>query len=162
VRSSRRHPWRETPAYRRALRSGALPQKGHAFRSNRCADPAPPGLLRGIDEFNRQEYYECHETLEAIWLKERDSIRYLYQGILQVGVGFYHWRRGNWRGAVGELRYGLEKLEAFRPQCMSIDVERLVGEASALLAMLEQLGADRLPPFPPPGLPTLHRVPEIP
>ncbi len=157
---SRRHPWRETPTFRRALRSHALPRKGRPHRSDRCADPPPAGLLRGIEEFNGQEYYECHETLEAIWLNERDSIRYLYQGILQVGVGFYHWRRGNWRGAVGELRHGLEKLETFRPQCMSIDVERLVQEASAVLARLEKLGSDRLPPFPPPDLPTVHRSTE--
>lgn len=156
---ARRHDWRGDPGFRRSLQADALPKKGRPERSRRCADPPPPGLLHGIEEFNRQEYFECHETLEAIWLKERDPIRYLYQGILQVGVGFYHWRRGRWRGAVGELRHGLEKLAAFRPQCMSIDVERLFKEASALLATLEQLGPDHLPPFPPPNLPLVHRDP---
>ena len=126
--------------------------------SDLCAGPPPEGLLRGIEEFNRREFFEQHETLELIWIKEPDPVRYLYQGILQVGVGFYHWRRGNWRGAVAKLRQGLEKLEPYRPTCMTIDVERLITETTRLKQELESRGATDLPPFPPPGLPQVHRV----
>jgi uncharacterized protein len=56
-------------------------------------------------------------------------VRYLYQGILLVGVGFYHWRRGNWRGAVAKLTQGIDKLQWFRPACLTVDVERLIREA---------------------------------
>ena len=28
-------------------------------------------LLEGIGQFNRGEYYECHETLEEIWMHEQ-------------------------------------------------------------------------------------------
>jgi len=129
-------------------------------RTARCDDPPPPGLLEGIEQFNRQEFFEQHETLEAIWIKEPDAVRYLYQGILQVGVGFYHWRRGNWRGAVAKLGHGLSKLEPYRPACMTIDVERLVTETVALREQLERSGAADLPPFPPPGLPRVHRTNE--
>ena len=66
-------------------------------RTARCDDAPPDALLHGIEEFNRQEFFEQHETIEAIWIHEADEVRYLYQGILQVGVGFHHWRRGNWR-----------------------------------------------------------------
>jgi predicted metal-dependent hydrolase len=134
------------------------PPKTRPVRSSRCADPPPQGLLDGIDEFNRELFWEQHETLEHIWVKEPDPIRYLYQGILQVGVGFYHWRRGNWRGAVAKLRQGLEKLEPYRPSCMSIDVERLCIETAPLLAELQKRGAVDLPPFPPAGLPRVYRV----
>jgi predicted metal-dependent hydrolase len=133
-------------------------RKSKAGPSLRCADPPPEGLLRGIEEFNRGEFFEQHETLEAIWIKEPDSVRYLYQGILQIGVGFYHWRRGNWRGAVAKLRQGLEKLESYRPSCMTIDVDRLITETVRLKQDLELRGASGLPPFPPPGLPRVHRV----
>jgi hypothetical protein len=75
-----------------------------------------------------------------------------------VGVGFYHWRKGNWHGAVTKLRQGLEKLEPYRPRCMTVDVERLVLETGALKARLEQAGRDRLPAFPPPDLPRVHRI----
>lgn len=128
-------------------------------RTARCDDPPPPALLHGIEEFNRQEFFEQHETLEGIWIQEPDAVRYLYQGILQVGVGFYHWRRGNWRGAVAKLRHGLSKLEPYRPTCMTIDVERLVAETTLLRDELERRGPDDLPPFPPPRLPHVHRMP---
>lgn len=127
-------------------------------RTSRCEEPPPPALLLGIEEFNRQEFFEQHETLEAIWINEPDDVRYLYQGILQVGVGFYHWRRGNWRGAVAKLGQGLAKLDPYRPACMTINVERLVRETATLKDELERRGPERLPRFPPPGLPRVHRV----
>ncbi len=133
-------------------------KKSAPQRTARCDGPPPAELLRGIDEFNRQEFFEQHETLEGIWIHEPDAVRYLYQGILQVGVGFYHWRRGNWRGAVAKLGHGLAKLQPYRPVCMTIDVERLVQETSVLREELERCGPGDLPPFPPPGLPRVHRV----
>jgi uncharacterized protein len=126
--------------------------------TTRCGEDPPAALLQGLDEFNRQLYFECHETLESIWIREPDPVRYLYQGILLVGVGFYHWRRGNRHGALVKLRQGIDKLHWFRPACRTIDVERLIREAEACRAQIEAAPAG-LPPFPPPGLPHVHRVP---
>jgi len=126
--------------------------------TTRCGEEAPSALLQGIDEFNRGLYFECHETLESIWIHEPDPVRYLYQGILLVGVGVYHWRRGNRHGAVVKLRQGTDKLHWFRPGCMSLDVDRLIREAEACRAQVEALPSG-LPPFPPPGLPRVHRIP---
>jgi len=72
-----------------------------------CEDAPPPGLLAGIELFNAREFYECHEVLEEIWLAEPERIRTLYQGILQVGVAFYHLGRGNFRGATSLLETGI-------------------------------------------------------
>jgi uncharacterized protein len=135
------------------------PGKRPAARSERCQDPPPPALLQAIEEFNRREFFEQHETLEAIWIAEADPVRYLYQGILQVGVGFYHWSRGNWKGAVAKLASGLDKLEPYLPGCQTVDVERLWRETRPLLEELRLRGAADLPPFPPPGLPQVHRLP---
>ena len=113
-------------------------------RSARCGDPPPPLLLAGIAQFNAGEDWECHETLETIWRVEPDHIRYLYQGILQVGVGFYHLRRGNWRGAVNKLCSGLAYLEPSAPTCMGIDIAQLRTEAGTILTQLETLGPGRI------------------
>lgn len=126
--------------------------------STRCAEAPPAELVHGIEQFNRHEFFEQHETLENIWIREPDPVRYLYQGILQVGVGFYHWSRGNWKGAVAKLRQGLAKLEPYRPACMEVDVERLVRETSAMFDDLQRRGPRDLPPFPPPGLPRVHWI----
>ncbi len=112
-------------------------------RSARCAEAPPPGLLAGIAQFNAGEYWACHETLEDLWRPEPDHIRYLYQGLLQVGVGFYHLRRGNYRGAVNKLAGGLAYLAPTSPECLGVDVARLRAEAGAVLAAVRALGPER-------------------
>src|SRR5882724_2281502 len=65
-----------------------------------CDEPPPPQLLDGIAQFNRGEFFEQHETLELLWRAERRDVRYLYQGILQIGVAFHHLRRLNHHGTI--------------------------------------------------------------
>ena len=111
----------------------------------------PEGLpdlaLKGIEEFNRGEFYECHEYLEEAWMQEPRRVRFLYQGILQVGVGFYHLQNGNWRGATGLLRNGTVRLEEFEPVTLGVDVARLVRESVRCLQELEELGRGRIDEF---------------
>jgi predicted metal-dependent hydrolase len=107
-----------------------------------------PGLaLRGIEEFNRGEFYECHEYLEEAWMQEPGRVRFLYQGILQVGVGFYHLQNGNWRGATGLLRGGSMRLKEFEPETLGVDVAKLVRECESCLKELESLGRARVGEF---------------
>lgn len=129
-------------AWRRVVESGAVDEL-----SPRCGDPPPKGLLEGIRLFNAGEYYECHEALEAIWLEERDPVRYLYQGILQVGVGFHHLGNGNFRGARLLLENGTAKLERFQPACMGVDTRHLLDVAQACHDHLLSLGPERIGEF---------------
>ena len=132
--------------------------------SNRgCERPPPPELLRGIEQFNHREYFECHETLEAMWHIERDLARAfarappagervsrpvycddLYKGILQVGVGCYHLLRNNYRGATIKLQSGADYLEPFVPRCMEVEVAQLIAEARRLREVVVALGPERL------------------
>ncbi len=111
--------------------------------ASRCAETPLPGLLRGIEQFNQREYFECHETLELIWNAEPGPIRTLYKGILQVGVGCYHLLRHNYHGATVKLRSGADYLEPFAPRCMSVEVGRLIADARRLHAELVALGPER-------------------
>lgn len=99
-----------------------------------CCDRAPtPEMLRAFVQFNRGEYFEQHETLELIWRAEKDrTIRNFYKGILQVGVGFYHLRNGNYNGVVKVLARGINYLKPYTPECYGVDVARLIEEASAV------------------------------
>ncbi len=112
-----------------------------------CADPPPAALLVGIAQFNRGEYFECHETLEALWLAEPTPLRRLYQGILQVGVGLHHLRGGNYRGAAGLLARGTAYLEPFAPRCLGVDVAGLLAAARRCQAAVAALGPQRLDEF---------------
>jgi uncharacterized protein len=107
----------------------------------------PELVLKGIEEFNRDEFYECHEYLEEAWMQEPRRVRFLYQGILQVGVGFYHQQNGNWRGATGLLRNGTQRLKEFEPETQGIDVAKLVRECERCLEELEELGRERVREF---------------
>ena len=80
-------------------------------------------------------------------MQEPRRVRFLYQGILQVGVGFYHLKNGNWRGATGLIRNGTIRLKEFEPESLGIDVASLVRESEACLRDLETLGRERIREF---------------
>ena len=112
-----------------------------------CAEPPPPQLLEGIAQFNRGEFFEQHETLELLWRAERRDVRYLYQGILQIGVAFHHLRRLNHHGTVYMLTRGPRYLAPFAPRCQRVDVAALLRDAAAALQAVERLGPARLAEF---------------
>jgi predicted metal-dependent hydrolase len=105
-----------------------------------CAGPPPALLLQGVDEFNRGEFFACHETLETLWKHERAPVRELYQGIIQVAVGCYHRERGNYRGAVILLERGLGHLRALPSECQGVQVDALVRSSERALLTLKELG----------------------
>jgi uncharacterized protein len=112
-----------------------------------CDEPPPPLLLEGIAQFNRGEFFEQHETLELLWRAETRNIRYLYQGILQIGVAFHHLRKLNHHGTVYMLTRGQMYLAPFAPRCQRVDVQALLDAASAALREVNRLGAARLADF---------------
>jgi len=112
-----------------------------------CDEPPPPALLEAIAQFNRGEFFEQHETLELLWRAERRDIRFLYQGILQIGVAFHHLRKLNHHGTVYMLTRGPRYLAPFAPRCQRVDVQRLLDDAAAALREVERLGAERLAEF---------------
>ena len=112
-----------------------------------CDEPPPPALLEAIAQFNRGEFFEQHETLELLWRAERRDIRFLYQGILQIGVAFHHLRKLNHHGTVYMLTRGPRYLAPFAPRCQRVDVRRLLDDAAAALREVERLGPTRLGDF---------------
>jgi len=112
-----------------------------------CDDPPPPALLEAIAQFNRGEFFEQHETLELLWRAERRDIRFLYQGILQIGVAFHHLRKLNHHGTVYMLTRGPRYLAPFAPRCQRVDVQRLLDDAAVARREVERLGPTRLDEF---------------
>ena len=125
-----------------------------------CSGSPPPGVLEGIALFNSGEFYECHEAIEHEWHAERGPIRVLYQGILQIGVGFHHALGGNHRGAVLLLGDGIAKTGRFLPACLGIDTARLVRESQACLDQIVAIGPTRLSEFNAEDIPRAHMLDE--
>lgn len=134
-------------------RSRGVPRSDHR---DPCDGPLPPGVREGIALFNAGRFYACHEAIEHEWHAERGPIRRLYQGILQIGVGFYHAERGNHRGAVLLLADGIAKVAPFAPRCRGVETGRLVAESRACLDALRALGPVGLAAFDPTTVPKVH------
>src|SRR5690606_37065689 len=120
----------------------------------------PEGVRQGIALFNERRFYEQHEVIEHEWHAERGPIRRLYQGILEVGVGFYHALNGNQKGAVLLLTDGVEKLSGFLPSALGIDTARLVRETQSCLDSIRLLGLTHIDAFDGSSIPFIHMAGE--
>lgn len=100
-------------------------------------NPPDPRLIQGIEEFNCGLFFECHETLEAIWLEDHGEDRLFYQGIIQVAAGYYKLRQGVLIGAIKLWRMGLEKLERYGPAHLGVDLASLVEPTKKNLVLAE-------------------------
>lgn len=107
----------------------------------------PPEFWQGIAEFNQQEFYKCHDTLEALWMEAGEPERTFYQGVLQISVGLYHAGNENWRGAVMLLGEGIRKLNYYQPSYFGIDVDKLLTESNELFKYLQELGPEKIADF---------------
>lgn len=95
---------------------------------------------QGIDLFNAQDFFVCHEVLEEVWTYSQQPDRWFLQALIHFAVGFYHHRRGNRNGAMRQLRKGLRKIQGYLPEWDGVltgDIER---EVRMRLLMLEAGG----------------------
>jgi uncharacterized protein len=135
----------------------ALERLGETDLAVPCSAPAPAQLVQAIHEFNEGEFFEQHETLELLWRATPDTIRHLYEGILQVGVGMHHLLKNrNFHGASVKLDHGIQLLEAFPAVCHGVDVERLRRDARSAREHLLELGPRRMSDFDRRRVPRVH------
>lgn len=109
-----------------------------------CFVTAPGELLRAVEEFNRGEWYQCHETLEELWVGSEGELRRFYQGLLQISAALHHWKNGNFSGAVSLLEKGADCLRHVRAVCQQVDASRLLTAADSFRAELIALGPAKM------------------
>jgi predicted metal-dependent hydrolase len=91
----------------------------------------------GVALFNGARYWHAHEAWETLWRSVPDEERPFYQGLIQVAAGLLHLQRRNARGARNKLAEGLAKLRPYEPSHRGIFVNELIGEATRILAALD-------------------------
>jgi len=104
----------------------------------------PEEFWQGVEQFNRGQFYTCHDSLEALWMEASEPEKTFYQGILQIAVALYHLGNCNWRGAVVLLGEGMNKLRRYPAIYSEIDVDALLTSAAALLTALQQAGPEKI------------------
>ncbi len=94
--------------------------------------------------FNRdQDYFECHEVLEELWI--HNNYEPLYKGLLQVAVGLYHFRNNNVIGGRKMLHSAADQLEKYPPFTLGIEMGSLVSQVRHYAKKIERYEES---PFP--------------
>ena len=88
--------------------------------------------------FNEQKYYEAHDVLEHLWLKEQGPAHQFFKGLIQLAGAFVHlqkqYRRPDHptdgrrlRPAWRLFKLAQTNLEPFFPAFLDLDVRSVVG-----------------------------------
>ncbi|MFN8508791.1 MAG: DUF309 domain-containing protein [Dehalococcoidia bacterium] len=101
----------------------------------------PGNLQIACDQFNRGQFFECHETLEEIWQQEPGPVRDLYKGIIQLAAAFVHITRNHYRGPDRLFGTAAGYLRPYAGTgAMGFDVAALVSAIEAAHARLRATG----------------------
>ena len=101
--------------------------------------------------FQRRLYYEAHDVLEHLWLRERGPSRDFLKGMIQLAGAFVHLQKQalrpehpkdgrRLRPAYRLLRLARGNLEAFGPFQRGMNVAGLCARCSEIEALLESGG----------------------
>jgi len=111
----------------------------------RLEDEERRAFEKGVVEFNRGYFFECHDTLEDMWTGLRGPSRDFFQGLIQVSVAFYHLDNGNRAGATSMLQRALERFAKYPDRYFGFD---LAAHRAELHAWLERIRDEGLVPPP--------------
>ncbi len=112
-----------------------------------CQDTLSAKALKGLEEFNRGEYFEAHEYLEAAW-NEDDSVGCeLYRTILQIAVAYLQITRRNYNGAMKMFLRVRQWMDPLPGECRGVDIARLREDSERVLLTLVELGSQHMGEF---------------
>jgi len=102
------------------------------------ADGMDPHYAGWFACFNRGEYYEAHDVLEALWLRERGGPNDLYyKGLIQLAGAFVHLQKNRLKPADALFRLAETNLGRYAPFHERLDVAGVlawIGEWRRVLA----------------------------
>lgn len=102
--------------------------------------------VRGLELFNRRDFFEAHETLEDVWRAAPAAEKKFLQGLIQVAVALYHHGNGNSAGARSVLRRAFRNLSLYPEGYGGIRSARLLDSISAWQRALDE--GTPVPPLP--------------
>ena len=115
--------------------------------SSRPWPPATPeheqrrqeAITTAIGQFNRGLYFECHETLEEIWLDETGEDAYFLQGLIQAAAALHNLHRGRSGGPARLFASAQEKLLPYGKQHRGVALDKLLPQLERARTRAEEL-----------------------
>jgi len=103
----------------------------------------PAAYVRFLVEFHvTRDYFECHELLEEYWKEQQaDPLAEIWVGLIQVAVGSYHHRRGNFRGALKMFRQSHKRLGSESLDPIGLQQEPLIAAIEERMNTVAESGA---------------------
>ena len=99
-----------------------------------------------FDCFNRQLFYEAHEVLEDLWLKDRHGADgSFYKGLIQLAGAFVHLQKNRLRPSAALFKLALANLNSYPGEHKQLNVSAVRKMAQKWLTDLELNGLDRNP-----------------
>ena len=96
-------------------------------------------FARGVELFNRGEFWLAHEAWEEIWIRNREDCRLFFQGLIQAAAAYHLLvEKGSGRGGRANLEKALPKLKPFEPAFLGIRVTPLVEVMESCLGELRE------------------------
>ncbi|MCS6785119.1 MAG: DUF309 domain-containing protein [Candidatus Caldarchaeum sp.] len=81
---------------------------------------------KAIDLFNRERFWEAHETLEPIWRSSKGVEKQVLHGLILTAAAFVHLQKNDRHGFQSILKRALKDLSAGMKVYRGIDLDDLV------------------------------------
>ena len=99
-----------------------------------------------FDCFNRQLFYEAHEVLEHLWLKDKYGPNgAFYKGLIQLAGAFVHLQKNRTHPAAALFKLALANLEKYPRRHERLDVAAVCGLIQTWLGSLESAPFEKTP-----------------
>lgn len=92
----------------------------------------PLDVQRGMALFTAGLFFEAHEYFEDVWRASRPPERTFYHGLVQAAAACYHAEKRNAHGAAVLLAKARDKLTAYAPRYLGVDVAGLLASLEAV------------------------------
>ncbi|MCY4235388.1 MAG: DUF309 domain-containing protein [Cyanobacteria bacterium MAG CAR2_bin_4] len=113
-----------------------------------CPDPALASLASALTLFAQEDWYACHDALEALWQESLEPRRTPLQALVQIAVAMVHWQQGNRRGATLLWGEAVARLSRCRDELDGVDLAHLHDQGQDWLRFLQSSPGDTAPPPP--------------
>ena len=95
---------------------------------NTTEKPHPPDFYKGLDYFNREYYFECHDVWEEVWGESKGKQKIFYQALIMVAVSLYHFGNENLAGAISCYQKALNEFRKLPDRFLGLNIRELVAK----------------------------------